>query len=174
MMLTVKQLLRQTAQGAFGPNRRTKGSRIIQNANNVSIAFNKAKYGKDPRGYYRSITCAARTNESGKRTKKLEFRFYYPKPMAKKDQFIPEPLRDKGTPYIGPKKEPQMTLESKVWVSCSCEWFLFVCEVADAESDNATVRYSNGMFPKITNPQGIGTVCKHIISALRKGALLKK
>lgn len=174
MMLTVKQLLKQTAQGAFGPNRRTKGTRIIDNSHKVSVAFNKPKFGKDPRGYYRSLAVSARTNAAGKKTKRVEFRFYYPKPIAKKELFIPESLRQKGVPYVGPEKEPALTLDSKVWLSCSCEWFLFVCEVADAETDNANIKYSNGRAPVITNPQRIGTVCKHIIAALRKGALLKK
>lgn len=163
MMLTVKQLLRQTGQ-----HRQV----LLSNSNKVSVSFNKGKVGKDGRGYYKAITGSARTNAKGKKTKKFEIRFYWPQTRAKADQYIPPELR-KG-PYAGPEEPPLFTLDTKCWVSCSCEYFLFHCEVADAESDNSSIRYSNGKFPRITNPQGIGHVCKHLISALRKGALLKK
>lgn len=163
MMLTVKQLLRQTGQ-----HRQV----LLSNSNKVSISFNKTKVGKDPRGYYKSVTGSARTNAKGKKTKKFEIRFYWPKPSAKAKQYIPPELRDQN--YIGPEEAPLFTLDTKCWVSCSCEYFLFHCEVADAESDNSSIRYSNGKFPVITNPQGIQHLCKHLIAATRKGALLKK
>jgi hypothetical protein len=175
MMLTVRQLLKQTGQGHFGRNgMKTAGTKIIQNSNEVSVSFNRPKAGKDARGYYRSLTCSARTNKPGKKTKRMEIRFYWPKGRSKDDQYIPPEFIKPGDAYWGPKEPPKFDLDTPCWVSCSCEWFLFVCEVADAESDNATIRYSNGKFPVETNPRGIGTLCKHLISAIRKGALLKK
>lgn len=175
MMLTVRQLLKQTGQGHFGRNgMKTAGTKIIQNSNQVSVSFNKPKAGKDARGYYRAILASARTNKPGKKTKRMEIRFYWPKGRSKAEAYIPPEVRDKNMPYVGPEEAPLFNLDTPCWVSCSCEWFLFVCEVADAESDNATIKYSNGKFPVETNPRGIGTICKHLISAIRKGALLKK
>ena len=164
-MLSVRKLIEQT---------RAHRSVLVTNSSFVSIAFSKTKTGKDPRGYYKSVWGSARTNKPGKRSHKFEIRLYWPQTRAKQDQYIPPDLRDKGQPYMGPKDEPKFNMDTKAWVSCSCEYFLYNCEVADAESDNSSVKYSNGRFPKITNPQGIGHVCKHLLSALRKGALVKK
>lgn len=175
MMLSVKQLLRQTGQGHFGRNgMKTAGTKIIQNSNDVSVSFNKPKAGKDARGYYRSLTASARTNKPGKKTKRMEIRFYWPKARAKDDQYIPPEFRVLGDPYWGPEEPPKFTIDTACWVSCSCPWFLFICEVADAESDNSTIRYSNGKAPVETNPRSLGCLCKHLISAIRRGALLKK
>lgn len=165
MMLSVKQLLRQTGQHK---------QVLISNSNKVSISFNKPKVGKDPRGYYRSILAAARTNAPGKKTKRIELRFYWPKGKSKAEGYIPKELLKPGEPYFGPEEAPKFDLDTPVWVSCSCEYFLFNCEVADAESDNSSIKYSNGKFPHITNPAGVQHLCKHLISAIRKGALLKK
>ena len=164
-MLTVKKLIEQT---------RAHRKVLLSNANIVSIAFSKTKQGKDPRGYYKMVWGSAKTNKPGKRAHKFEIRLYWSQTRAKTDQYIPPELREKGQKYLGPEEAPPFNLDSLVWVSCSCEYFLYNCEVADAETDNSTVKYSNGAFPKITNPQGVGHLCKHLISAFKKGALVKK
>lgn len=175
MMLSVRQLLRQTGQAVFGPQgRRTLGQNLIKYSNKVSVAFNTPKVGKDPRGYYRAVLASARTNEAGKKTKRIELRFYWPKGRAKADTYIPDKLRQNGVPYFGPTEAPKFDLDTPVWVQCNCEWFLYNAEVANAESDNSTIKYSNGKAPVINNPREIQHLCKHLISAIRKGALLKK
>lgn len=176
-MLTVKDLIANT---------QSHRARLISNAGSVGISFGRVEEGKDARGYYRSVKGRALSKGKGKKQKTFEIRLYYPKPPAKVDQYIPSKFR--VGKYLGPEKAPDITIKNKVWVFCTCEYFLFHCEVADAEQDNSTINamprdfYSNGerftqnngKFPSITNPGGVGHVCKHLIAALRKGALLKK
>lgn len=180
-MLNVKELLALT---------HSHRSKLFSNAGNVGIAFGKVNEGQDPRGYYRAIPFRALSKGQNKKQKTGEIRIYYPKTRAKVDQYIPPQLR-KGK-YEGPKEPPKLTADAKVWVFCTCEYFLFHCEVADAERDNSSINYmkrsisttkngkaiyitdNNGKAPVITNPSGIAHLCKHLISALRKGALLKK
>lgn len=61
---------------------------------------------------------------------------------------------------------------SKVWVSCDCEYFLYHCEVALMKKGSSDENYSNGAFPKITNPRLVAHACKHIVAALQKGAYM--
>lgn len=181
MMLTVKQLLAYT---------QSFKQKLVTNSSSVGVRFIKpTTHGKDFRGYYKAVKARAKTNAPGKNWKSLEFRFYYPSSKSKKDQYIPENLR-KGTPYMGPEKEPQFTHDSKVFVFCTCEWFLFAAEVADESTDNTKLNYmkrnfmsgdqrithnnGKGYAPDGPNPRGIPHLCKHLISALRKGALVVK
>jgi hypothetical protein len=138
----------------------------------VSIAFKPTRVGKDVFGYYRAVAGSAHTNEKGKKTKKFEFRLYWGGRGT--SMYVPAALRQKGKPYAGPEDPPPFTVMTKVWVSCSCEYFKFHCEVSDSEDDSSSIKYSNGMGPKITNPLHIPHICKHLISGLRKGALVKK
>lgn len=180
-MLTVKQLITLS---------HTHRAKLMSNAGNVHIAFGKVREGQDARGYYRLIPGRALSIGKGKKKKNFEIRVYYPKARAKIDQYIPVSVR-KGK-YEGPKKAPLLTADAPAWVFCTCEYFLFHCEVADAEQDNSSINamprdfYStkdgqvvhftqnNGKAPVVTNPSGVAHLCKHLISALRKGALLKK
>ena len=162
-MLTVKQLVANT---------NSHRSNVVKNSSDVTIAFGKTREGKDPRGYYKAVVGRALSRGRNKRQKKFEIRLYYPMTRAKADQYIPPALR-KGL-YTGPEKAPPFTIQSKVWVSCDCEYFLYHCEVADAEHDSASIKYSNGKYPTQTNPQGVGHICKHLLASVRKGALLKK
>lgn len=68
-----------------------------------------------------------------------------------------------------------------VWVSCTCEWWLYVCEVAMVENGNSDLgfardRYtpdaleSDGSHPVQTNPSMVPCACKHIIAAFKNGA----
>jgi len=58
--------------------------------------------------------------------------------------------------------EGEISKEAPVWVSCSCPDFLYRWEVALAHRNNSSVIYSNGAYPKITNPQMTPGVCKHV------------
>ncbi len=61
---------------------------------------------------------------------------------------------------------------SKVWASCSCAYFLYHCEVALKKRGSTDINYSNGKFPKITNPRLVSHACKHIVAALQRGAFM--
>lgn len=49
-------------------------------------------------------------------------------------------------------------------ISCSCPDFLFRHEVALADKDASTIEYSNGDYPKETNPLLKPTCCKHCLA----------
>lgn len=53
-----------------------------------------------------------------------------------------------------------------VWVSCSCNYFRFVCEWALSRYGSSDIIYSNGQPARFTNPRGVGTLCKHIYKVL--------
>ena len=55
----------------------------------------------------------------------------------------------------------------KVNVSCSCEFFLYYCEVALFKAGSADIRYSNGKKPRVTNPKLIPLMCKHLVALSR-------
>lgn len=59
---------------------------------------------------------------------------------------------------------------SKCIVSCSCEYFKYHCEVANARKESADVIYSNGKYPRETNPRGVSHLCKHLVACFTKGA----
>jgi hypothetical protein len=160
-MFKVKQLLAQT---------KSHRSKLFSNATRVSISFNQANYKKDGRGYFKSVTGSALTNLPGKKTKKWEIRLYYPK----KSNYIPPKLRRGFQAYLGPEQPPPFTIDSDAWVSCSCKYFLFHCEYADTKKQSSSIKYSNGQAPVKTNPGQIGHICKHLIAAIKKGALVKK
>lgn len=176
-MLTVKDLI---------ANSQSHRAKLIGNASGVGISFGRVEEGKDARGYYRSIKGRALSKGQNKRQKTFEIRLYYPKPPAKVDQYVPAKFR--VGKYVGPQKAPDITIKNRAWVFCTCEYFLFHCEVADAEKDNSSINAmprdfyaggkhytnNNGKAPVITNPSGVAHLCKHLIAALRKGALLKK
>ena len=53
----------------------------------------------------------------------------------------------------------------------NCEWHMYVCEVALNKYGASPIRYSNGAYPKYTNPSGIPIVCKHIHTLLTRKSL---
>lgn len=176
-MLSVKQLLSYT---------RTFKSKLVTNAGQVRPRFDKkVKYGKDFRGYYKAVKGRALSAGAGKKWKNLEFRFYYPAKRSHKDQYIPVSLRPQN--YMGPEEAPQFTHDTKVFVFCTCEWFLFACEVADEATDNSQLNYmrrsfmsgnkritqnnGQGYTPDGPNPSGVPHLCKHLIAALIEGVM---
>lgn len=162
-MLKVKDLLKLS---------RSHRPVLVSNATKVGITFTSVVYDKDARGYFKKIRGTALTNLPGKKVKKFEIRVYY----DKKGGYIPDfkGLRPKN--YKEPKdpNASKLTIESDCWVRCSCEYFLYHCEVADTRKDAASIKYSNGALPKVTNPRYIPHICKHLIKAIQSGALLKK
>lgn len=160
-MLKIKDLLSQS---------KTHRAVLISNSNIVGVSFAPSSYGKDSLGYYKSVKGTALTNQPGKKVKKIEIRLYY----EEKSGFIPNANNLRPKNYSGPKSAPPFTIDSKAWVSCSCEYFLYHCEVADTKKDSSSIKYSNGAMPKVTNPRMIPHICKHLIAAIRKGALVKK
>jgi len=61
-------------------------------------------------------------------------------------------------------------LGAKTWMSCTCEYFLYVCEVALEGKDSSDIIHSNGAAPSVTNPRFTPRTCKHCIAALLNGA----
>ena len=162
-MLKVKTLLAQA---------RSHRPVLVSNSNIVQITFGRTVAGQDAHGYYRAIQATALTNRPKKKPKRVEIRLYWPEQSG----WIPEVLRPQraGYVYSGPAKPPPFTIETDAWASCSCEYFLYHCEVADTRKGSSSIRYSNGAAPHITNPQLVSHLCKHILAALRKGALVVK
>jgi len=69
----------------------------------------------------------------------------------------------------GDKTEaPYPSADSPVWVSCSCPYFMFVCEWALAYHGSSDVLYGNGDPPVEKNPRYAPVVCKHLLVALDK------
>ena len=61
-------------------------------------------------------------------------------------------------------------LGAKAFVSCSCEYFLYFCEVALWYHASSEQIFSNGEDPDETNEDKIPIVCKHIYASLKAGA----
>jgi hypothetical protein len=57
-------------------------------------------------------------------------------------------------------------MDKPVWVSCSCNYFRYMCEWALLRHSSSDRIYSNGQPARSTNPRGIGTLCKHLYVAL--------
>lgn len=110
---------------------------VKDKANKVGVQF----YKKIIKPRYKHYFFKARTKEPGKYTRLVEILL-------------------KGNPQVALEK-------SKAYVSCSCEDFLFTCEVALKEKDASQIIYSNGEKPRIKNPKMIPCACKHIVAVYR-------
>ncbi len=162
-MLKVKDLLKLS---------RAHRPVLVSNASNVGVTFSSVVYGKDARGYFKKVRGTALTNAPGKKVKKFEIRIYY----DKKTGFIPDFKDLQPRNYKEPKNSDasKLTVESLCWVRCSCEYFLYHCEVADTRKEASSIKYSNGALPNKTNPRFIPHICKHLIKAIQAGALIRK
>lgn len=60
----------------------------------------------------------------------------------------------------------QWNVHSKVWCSCSCEHYKYRLEAANALYGSATIIFSNGALPRITNPGYRPQLCKHLFYAV--------
>lgn len=56
----------------------------------------------------------------------------------------------------------------RVHVSCDCDFFLYYCEVALFRIGSASIIYSNGKAPNVTNPRMIPFCCKHLYVVMKK------
>ena len=56
-----------------------------------------------------------------------------------------------------------------IWVTCTCEYWLYHCEVATSKKGSAEIIHSNGANPKITNPRNMPALCKHLLKGLMDG-----
>lgn len=72
-------------------------------------------------------------------------------------EFYPAPIAQKV--YSRP------TLDTPIFVKCSCPFFLFHCEYALARSGSSEIDYSNGNRPVVKNPNQTPYLCKHLFRA---------
>ena len=63
----------------------------------------------------------------------------------------------------GPLSAPN----TRVMISCACEWHCYYCEVALEKYGASKIIFSNGEKPTVTNPGLRPMVCKHGVAVLR-------
>lgn len=88
--------------------------------------------------------------------------------MLTKDPYrtnrIPKP---RETYMIGlDRDDPSKPLakHKRILVSCSCEYYVFTCEYANAYHGAGRIIYCNGEPPMMTNPSMLPSLCKHLHS----------
>jgi hypothetical protein len=59
--------------------------------------------------------------------------------------------------------------KSLVWVTCSCPYWCYYCEVAVASTGSTQVIISNGQAPKVRNPSVTPYLCKHLYRCATMG-----
>lgn len=69
--------------------------------------------------------------------------------------------------YFDDQNAKRMT-NPKTFVWCGCKDFTFRCEVALAIRGSSVVVNSNGMLPKMTNPNAVPQLCSHALAFLEK------
>lgn len=67
-----------------------------------------------------------------------------------------------------------MNRKDKLWVSCSCESFMYNWEYALMKNGGSSIKYSNGDPATRTNPRNIPGVCPHIYKLLRRASTLRQ
>lgn len=85
-------------------------------------------------------------------------------------------LRWVGDKKPGPRGEQDLGephKRNKIWVSCTCPFFLFYNEYALAMVDSSDIQYSNGEPPVIRNPKMTPYVCKHGYMAITESIKTK-
>ena len=60
-----------------------------------------------------------------------------------------------------------------IWVSCSCENWLYTQEYAVWVNDSTNIIHCNGNFPKIKNKVLKSGLCKHLLKAIPKALKIK-
>ena len=58
----------------------------------------------------------------------------------------------------------QVAKSKSVYLSCTCEAFMFWCETALNKRGAAAIKFSNGEAPETRNPQSLPMMCKHLIA----------
>jgi hypothetical protein len=56
---------------------------------------------------------------------------------------------------------------SRIWLHCSCPFFLYYLEVALTARKSSSVINSNGAYPRMRNPQLRPYLCKHLFAAAK-------
>lgn len=84
-------------------------------------------------------------------------------PYSSGDSYVTA-IRNYGT--MTNPKEFSFAADSRLWVHCSCPYFLFHLEMALVLKKCSTQYDSNGDMPRITNPQYRPYLCKHLFAYL--------
>ena len=63
---------------------------------------------------------------------------------------------------------PPFGKEAFTWITCTCEWNLFVDEVALTIKGSSAIIHSNAKAPKTTNPAKVPAACKHVYKVLKR------
>ena len=147
------RMWRATRKG-LATKRKGKDDRfdIRKKASNITFWRKKIIEDEDEDGdIYRKITCSARDNNGTGREHTLEMLFY-------------GPGEDENT---------------KAAVNCSCEFYMYACEMGLANKGSARIEepiemriWSNGEWytENGPNPKGLPIICKHVYAALMSGA----
>ena len=98
-----------------------------------------------------------------KRLRTSKGRFAFVSTMTDPDHAWQEQPHHQRIDVLRPRGESDIFDKgSRLKVSCDCGNFLYTWEVALARRGAADIVYSNGRWPKVTNPQGVPGVCKHL------------
>lgn len=121
--------------------------RLIQTgARKVKVISEKAFIDSDDKGEFKQYLASIK----GTKKYHAEIRIYMPK--GKK-------VKGKGT---------RVGASNKAWVTCSCPYWRYHCEVAAAARGSSNVLISNSQFPKIRNPRMKPYLCKHLLHCTKK------
>lgn len=63
--------------------------------------------------------------------------------------------------YFGDK----LSTSADVWVSCNCQYYRYVLEVANTAKGSSSIEYSTGARPRKRNPRLRSGLCKHLFRA---------
>ena len=58
--------------------------------------------------------------------------------------------------------------QSKLKITCDCEYSIYWCEYALTHRGASWIKFSNGEFPIVRNPQNRPLICKHMFVLLNK------
>lgn len=64
--------------------------------------------------------------------------------------------------FVGKQAGIPVSQQKHVLASCSCDFFLYYCEVALHHWGSANIKFSNGAHPEVTNPGLHPLLCKHL------------
>lgn len=117
-------------------------------------------------------------NQVWKNSKNVSFRYTSVKEWKDTDGKKIKTVKGKATDRAGGSGKPHYfeidfygkNDKSPVWLTCSCEYFLFHCEVALMQRGSTDQMWSNGADPNVTNPGKAPRACKHLVAALRAKA----
>jgi len=112
--------------------------KIIDRSRNASVRIYKSFLDVDEEGEHKKVICLVTANDG---IRKVIFKFY-----------------DINITNL---------VHSRVWLHCSCPYFLYYVEVALTARGSSSVINSNGKYPKIRNPSLVPYACKHVYASVR-------